>query len=36
MIATMACDEDVANRIRGMFGGIGFIIDGHMAVGVSG
>jgi hypothetical protein len=48
MIATMACDEDLANRIRGliasedgcteqqMFGGVGFMIDGHMAVGVSG
>jgi TfoX-like protein len=45
MIAAMACDEDLANRIRGliasedgyteqpMFGGIGFVIDGHMAGG---
>ena len=44
----MAYDEDLANRIREliasedgyteqkMFGGIGFMIDGHMAVGVSG
>jgi hypothetical protein len=44
MIVTMACDEDLANRIRAliasedgyteekMFGGIGFMIDGHMAV----
>jgi len=44
----MAHDEDLANRIREliasevgyteqkMFGGIGFMIDGHMAVGVSG
>ena len=48
MILTMAYDEDLANRIREligsedgyteqkMFGGIGFMIDGHMAVGVSG
>jgi len=48
MIATMTCDEDLANRIREliasedgyaeqkMFGGIGFMIDAHMAVGVSG
>jgi hypothetical protein len=48
MIVTMACDEDLANRIREliasedgyteqkMFGGIGFTIDGHTAVGVSG
>jgi len=48
MIVTMASDEDLANRIREliasedgyteqkMFGGIGFMIDGHMAVGVSG
>src|SRR6266498_3687027 len=48
MIVTMAYDEDLANRIREliasedgyteqkMFGGIGFMIDGHMAVGVSG
>jgi TfoX/Sxy family transcriptional regulator of competence genes len=47
MIVRMAYDEDLANRIRGlmasedgyreqkMFGGIGFMIDGHMAVGVS-
>jgi len=45
---TMAYDEDLANRIREliasedgyteqkMFGGIGFMLDGHMAVGVSG
>ena len=45
MIVTMASDEDLANRIREliaaedgyteqkMFGGIGFMIDGHMAVG---
>ena len=44
MIVTMAYDEDLANRIREliasedgyterrMFGGIGFMIDGHMAV----
>ena len=44
----MAYDEDLANRIREllagepgvveqkMFGGIGFMIDGHMALGVSG
>ena len=44
----MGYDEDLANRIREliasqggyteqkMFGGIGFMIDGHMAVGVSG
>jgi len=44
----MAYDEDLANRIRElfasedgcteqkMFGAIGFMIDGHMAVGVSG
>ena len=43
MIVTMAYDEDLANRIREliaskdgyteqkMFGGIGFMIDGHMA-----
>jgi hypothetical protein len=48
MIVTMAYDEDLANRIheliasengyteQKMFGGIGFMIDGHMAVGVSG
>jgi TfoX/Sxy family transcriptional regulator of competence genes len=48
MIVTMAYDEDLANLIREliasedgyteqkMFGGIGFMIDGHMAVGVSG
>ena len=48
MIVTMAYDEDLANRIRElivsedgyteqkMFGGIGFMIDGHMAVRVSG
>ena len=48
MMVTMAYDEDLANRIREliaseagyteqkMFGGIGFMIDGHMAVGVSG
>jgi TfoX/Sxy family transcriptional regulator of competence genes len=48
MIVTMAYDEDLANRIREliasedgyteqkMFGDIGFMIDGHMAVGVSG
>src|SRR2546422_6054487 len=48
MIVTMAYDEDLANRIREliasedgyteqkMFGRIGFMIDGHMAVGVSG
>jgi TfoX/Sxy family transcriptional regulator of competence genes len=48
MIVTMAYGEDLANRIREliasedgyteqkMFGGIGFMIDGHMAVGVSG
>ena len=48
MIVTMAYDENLANRIREliasedgyteqkMFGGIGFMIDGHMAVGVSG
>src|SRR5438045_8829623 len=48
MIVTMAYDEDLANRIRELiasengyteqkrFGGIGFMIDGHMAVGVSG
>jgi TfoX N-terminal domain len=47
MIVTMASDEDLANRIREliasedgytepMFGVIGFMIDGHMAVGVSG
>jgi TfoX/Sxy family transcriptional regulator of competence genes len=48
MIVTMAYDEDLASRIREliasedgyteqkMFGGIGFMIDGHMAVGVSG
>jgi hypothetical protein len=48
MIVTMAYDEDLANRIREliasedgyteqkMFGGIGFMIDGQMAVGVSG
>ena len=45
MIVTMAYVEDLANRIREliasedgyteqqMFGGIGFMIDGHMAVG---
>ena len=45
MIVTMAYDEDLADRIREliasedgyteqkMFGGIGFMIDGHMAVG---
>ena len=44
----MAYDEDLANRIREliasadgyteqkMFGGIGFMVDGHMALGVSG
>jgi TfoX/Sxy family transcriptional regulator of competence genes len=44
----MAYDEDLANRIREliaaedglaeqkMFGGLAFLIDGHMAVGVSG
>ena len=48
MIVTMAYDEDLANRIREliasedgyteqkMFGGIGFMIGGHMAGGVSG
>jgi hypothetical protein len=48
MIVTMADDEDLANRIREliasedgyteqkMFGGIGFMIDGHVAVGVNG
>src|SRR6266496_2250105 len=48
MMVTMASDEDLANRIREliasedgyteqkMFGGIGFMIDGHIAVGVSG
>src|SRR5438067_3998242 len=48
MIVTMAYDEDLANRIREliaaeggyteqkMFRGIGFMIDGHMALGVSG
>ena len=48
MIVTMAYDEDLANRIRELiasedgyteqetFGGIGVMIDGHMAVGVSG
>ena len=48
MIVTMAYDEDLSNRIRElidsedgyteqkMFGGIGFMIDGHMAVGVNG
>src|SRR5947207_11399801 len=48
MISTMAYDKDLANRIREliaaedgyteqkMFGGIGFMIDGHMALGVSG
>src|SRR6478752_3105408 len=48
MIVMMAYDEDLANRIREliasedgyteqkMFGGISFMIDGHMAVGVSG
>src|SRR5438445_6177212 len=48
MIVTMAYDEDLANRIREliasedgyteqkMFVGIGFMIDGHMALGVSG
>ena len=46
MIVTMAYDEDLANRIREliasedgyteqkMFGGIGFMIDGHMALGL--
>ena len=45
MIVTMAYDEDLANRIREliafedgyteqkMFGGIGFMIDGHMGGG---
>jgi len=45
MIVTVAYDEDLANRMRvliasedgyteqKMFGGIGFMIDGHMAVG---
>ena len=45
MMVTMAYDEDLAERIREliaseegyaeqkMFGGIGFMIDGHMAVG---
>jgi hypothetical protein len=45
MIVTVAYDEDLANRIREliasedryteqkMFGGIGFMIDGHMALG---
>ena len=45
MIVTMAYDEDLANRVREliasedgcteqkMFGGIGFMIDGHMALG---
>ena len=44
----MAYDEDLANRIReligaeegleekGMFGGLAFLVDGHMAVAVSG
>src|SRR5262249_2103209 len=48
MIVTMAYDEDLANRIRELIasedgyteqktcGGIGFMIEGHMAVGVSG
>ena len=48
MIVTMAYDVDLANPIREliasedgyteqrMFGGIGFMIDGHMAGGVSG
>jgi TfoX/Sxy family transcriptional regulator of competence genes len=48
MIVTMAYDEDVASRIceliasedgyteQKMLGGIGSMIDGHMAVGVSG
>src|SRR3954462_12648594 len=48
MIVTMAYDEDLANRSgeliasedgypeQKMFGGIGFMIDGHLAVGVSG
>ena len=48
MIVTMAYDEDLASRVRElmasedgyteqkMFGGIGFMIDGHMALGVSG
>ena len=48
MIVTMAYDEDLADRIREliasedgyteqkMFGGIGFMIGGHMALGVSG
>jgi hypothetical protein len=48
MIVTMAYDEDLANRIRELIasedgyteqkvlGGIRFMIEGHMAVGVSG
>ena len=48
MIVTMAYDEDLASRIRELiasedgyteqkkFGVIGFMIDGHMAVGVDG
>src|SRR5438093_2612027 len=48
MIVTMAYDKDLANRIRELiasedgyteqktFGGIGYMIDGHMALGVSG
>ena len=48
MIFTMAYDEDLANRNREliasedgyteqkMFGGIGFMIDGQLAAGVSG
>jgi hypothetical protein len=48
MIVTMAYDKDLAYRIREliasedgdteqkMFGGVGFMIDGRMAVGVSG
>jgi TfoX/Sxy family transcriptional regulator of competence genes len=44
----MAYDEELAERVRGvlaeepgltekaMFGGIGFMLEGHMAVGVSG
>src|SRR5437588_9131347 len=47
MIVTMAYDEDLADRIREliasedgyteqkMFGGIGLMVDGHMALGVS-
>jgi hypothetical protein len=48
MIVTMAYDQDLANRVREliasedgyteqkMLAGIGFMIDGHMAAGVSG